>query len=273
MWFPLKRWQFLMLATLSAVAVDATAEAWLTEPLVKELIVTASARERMQGEYRMLMASGRLTRGQQHEFKRYLGDLGLRISEQCREVLHRYPGVDREQLPCDAMNAAAGPPGDPASEETPQEEIASLDAALADGLGEFDEMLLTEQRKIASRAPRSGGVSGGGSDGNEGGSGQEGEGGEAGGDGEGEESTAQGGAEQGASTGEESTERRKGAGKSGSGMGSGSGKGGNVPPADVPDGKGDDVVARQLREAAMKEQDPELRRKLWDEYKRYKASI
>jgi hypothetical protein len=33
----------------------------------------------------------------------------------------------------------------------------------------------------------------------------------------------------------------------------------------------DDVIARQLREAAMKETDPELREKLWAEYRRYKG--
>jgi hypothetical protein len=41
-------------------------------------------------------------------------------------------------------------------------------------------------------------------------------------------------------------------------------------PADVGDGKSDDVVARQLREAAMKEKDPGVREKLWQEYRDYK---
>lgn len=41
-------------------------------------------------------------------------------------------------------------------------------------------------------------------------------------------------------------------------------------PADVPSGSDDDVLARQLREAAMKEPDPELRERLWNEYRRYK---
>jgi hypothetical protein len=43
-----------------------------------------------------------------------------------------------------------------------------------------------------------------------------------------------------------------------------------VPP-DVGDGRNDDVVARQIREAAMKEEDPAIREKLWDEYRRYKG--
>lgn len=42
-------------------------------------------------------------------------------------------------------------------------------------------------------------------------------------------------------------------------------------PSDIPSGDQDDVVARQLREAAMKETDPELREKLWNEYRKYKG--
>jgi hypothetical protein len=42
-------------------------------------------------------------------------------------------------------------------------------------------------------------------------------------------------------------------------------------PKDLPDARDDDVVARQLREAAMKETDPVLREKLWEEYRRYKS--
>lgn len=41
------------------------------------------------------------------------------------------------------------------------------------------------------------------------------------------------------------------------------------PPEDIPSGRDDDIVARQLREAAMREADPELREALWDEYRRY----
>ncbi|MBT4522875.1 MAG: hypothetical protein HOC23_22980 [Halieaceae bacterium] len=42
-------------------------------------------------------------------------------------------------------------------------------------------------------------------------------------------------------------------------------------PAGIPDGNDDDVVARQLREAAMREPDPAVREKLWDEYRKYKG--
>ena len=43
------------------------------------------------------------------------------------------------------------------------------------------------------------------------------------------------------------------------------------PPVDIPKGNDDDVVARQLREAAIREIDPELRAKLWEEYRKYKG--
>jgi hypothetical protein len=33
----------------------------------------------------------------------------------------------------------------------------------------------------------------------------------------------------------------------------------------------DDVVAKQLREAALAEEDPELRERLWEEYRKYKG--
>lgn len=39
------------------------------------------------------------------------------------------------------------------------------------------------------------------------------------------------------------------------------------------DPKDDDIVARQLREAAEKESDPELREKLWKEYEQYKQNV
>ena len=56
----------------------------------------------------------------------------------------------------------------------------------------------------------------------------------------------------------------------GVGGGASSGRGPSAIPSDIPDGRDDDIVARQIREAAMKETDPELREALWEEYRRYK---
>jgi|TARA_B110000285_G_C15137015_1_gene627724 hypothetical protein len=40
-------------------------------------------------------------------------------------------------------------------------------------------------------------------------------------------------------------------------------------PEDIPNGRDDDVVARQLREAATSEPDAQLREALWQEYRNY----
>lgn len=48
--------------------------------------------------------------------------------------------------------------------------------------------------------------------------------------------------------------------------------GGSVPN-DIQNERDDDIVARQLREAATSESDPVLREKLWDEYRKYKRGI
>ena len=53
----------------------------------------------------------------------------------------------------------------------------------------------------------------------------------------------------------------------------GAGSRSNLPnvPEDIGDGQGDDVVLRQIREAALKETNPILREKLWDEYRKIKG--
>jgi len=43
-------------------------------------------------------------------------------------------------------------------------------------------------------------------------------------------------------------------------------------PEDIGDGRNDDIVLRQIREAAMNERDPKLREKLWDEYRRIRGA-
>lgn len=50
----------------------------------------------------------------------------------------------------------------------------------------------------------------------------------------------------------------------------GSGKNSETP-IDVPNGEDDDIIARQIREAAINEKDPRLKVKLWDEYRKYKG--
>ncbi len=42
-------------------------------------------------------------------------------------------------------------------------------------------------------------------------------------------------------------------------------------PEDIPPGDDDDVVAQQIREAALAEPDPNVRARLWEDYRKYKG--
>ena len=72
----------------------------------------------------------------------------------------------------------------------------------------------------------------------------------------------------GGASAESSGGARGGAGNGGPGGASGAA---TPLPDDIGDGRGDNIVERQIREAAMRESDPVLREKLWDEYRRVKG--
>jgi hypothetical protein len=62
------------------------------------------------------------------------------------------------------------------------------------------------------------------------------------------------------------------AGEGQSGQATGQSEEGKAPdiPADIPaDGSGEDQVARQIREAAMAEKDPQVREALWEQYRKH----
>lgn len=171
-----------------------------------------------------------------------------------------------------AQLAPAGLPGgggnagvSPAA--TGSEEVAALDAKLSGSLADFDQLLLEEARKAQARAPssRSGGAYAGGS---------------SAGSGRGKGATQ---SEAGESRGDKpaaSPDGDQASQRAGTGPGSPGGRiDGTDPgapgataavPPDVGDGNDDDIVARQIRKAAESETDPELRKKLWDEYRKYK---
>jgi hypothetical protein len=154
---------------------------------------------------------------------------------------------------------------------TSSERVAELDRELEGQMGTFDGMLLEERAQIL--AAQQTGDDAGGEDETRGagGAGEEGDGG-----GDGDLNSA--GNEDG--DGAPPLLTRGGAG-GGGGLPDARGGGrkgdyeqvamGGPVPQDIPSADGDDVVARQLREAAMREIDPVLREKLWNEYRRYKG--
>jgi len=154
-------------------------------------------------------------------------------------------------------------PGEADGSQTYGEIRVTLDQTLANSLREYDEKLLREQEDVldhqleaeersAEREEETDSGSGGG----------------------GGFETAGGAYSSGGNGGGP----LPGAGELPGGGGGGGGPGpagpgealGGIPPG-MPDGRDDDIVARQLREAAMTEKDPELREKLWAEYRKYKT--
>jgi hypothetical protein len=84
-------------------------------------------------------------------------------------------------------------------------------------------------------------------------------------------SNGQQGGEEGRNQSDAQSEGQRGSASAGAQVASAKNGGGGNVPENIPDGQDDDIVAQQLREAAMSESDPELQAKLWEEYARYKS--
>lgn len=149
---------------------------------------------------------------------------------------------------CDGAGGVGQFPG-----ETAAERKARLEGELEESVGGFDEVLAEEQREISTVGRDTEGFGGG----------------------------AGGG---GGRVGLGRQEGMRGTGSSGSNdAGAGGAGGGSSPsvagmsdeqvrertPDDIPELVSEDIVAKQLREAALAEDDPELRERLWEEYRRY----
>ena len=199
------------------------------------------------------------------DYAAYIARLQRRVIEDC-VALVRSGDLLPENLPCPATMPPVTHSADidQQAERTLSEQVAVLDAELNSGLGEYDEMLLREQERIKAATPRSDEIGDGSGTGQGGGTGGEGTGEDAADtDGDSEATGSDTGAANGAQPPAGSASR-------GAGAGGGAQQRGAGQPPDIPDGSDDDVVARQLREAAEKETDPELKKKLWEEYRKYK---
>jgi hypothetical protein len=208
------------------------------------------------------------------DYAAYVARLHRLVAEDCAELALAGVSLPSE-LGCPTLTPSLLVPApiDQAAEQTLDEQLAVLDAELMSGLGDFDEMLLREQDRVRAKAPMSdAGGAGGGGDGVGDGSGD----GSGKGSGEGDAGAAEGSEGESAESGE-GTEASQGTGGANAGMG-GRESGPRTQrdgqrrgvPGNIPNGDDDDVVARQLREAAEKETSPELKAKLWEEYRKYK---
>jgi len=138
--------------------------------------------------------------------------------------------------------------------ETEAQRKARLEKTLEESVGGFDEVLAEEQREISTVGRNTEGFGGGDAGGGGGGGvglGKQGSGGIQGGGEVADTARTDRGAASPSMEGlsEEQIESRT--------------------PEDIPDLVSEDIVAKQLREAALSEDDPVLRERLWEEYRNY----
>jgi len=234
---------------------------------VEQLRLDYAAFRAAEDDYREQRQFNGLDGADAADYATYVARLQRRVFEDCQAVIESGSSLP-ENLPCPLQGMATTQSADIATqtEQTPQEQIAALDRMLNAGLGEYDEKLLREQERIKAATPNDNSGTGSESGAGGQGDGSEGEGSEGGPEGEGQDA---GGSPGGKREGDQSGDQR-GGGPEDSSTGSAEDGSDRDQPSDIPDGSDDDVVARQLREAAEKETDPELKAKLWEEYRRYK---
>ena len=207
------------------------------------------------------------------DYKDFVVYLNTRIVNYCMDLAKQGGTISLEGLPCPkAPTMAGGSETSPSDDsifhttgsdfgeaKSQAEETAELEGAFLSSLGDFDDSLLKEEEKVAARVPsqRESGSSSA--------SGSSGRAGESGDTDSGESGASEEQGEGTAGTAQDSTSR---SGSQGSGVEQSTygAPGGKLPPPED-----DDIVARQLREAAEKEPDPELKKKLWEEYWKYKG--
>jgi len=234
-------------------------------------------------------------------YETYL-DRVRQLTEEKRKIVQKLEQAQRRSAPASntgAPGTALPPPSLDIPEDQELDELRALQRELDQSIAAFDDMLLTENElarvesdlkmrqlaQEAAQAARNLRENGGGGEGEgtaEGETGMEsGESSSGGGDQTGE--NAEEGGMEGieGDTGEASQEggtketgggqdRSKRVSKSSRGQGDNASAGQSQQTTNSQD---DDIVARQLREAAEKETDPVLKEKLWKEYNDYKKGL
>jgi len=198
----------------------------------------------------------------------FIDYLSLQINDYCSRVITLYGEQSLNKLPCSSNTMLDYSDG----YQTSEEKIESLDNEFMIALGEFDEMLLIEDENLAQIKQNKSNSSNGSSQAQAHGQGQNET------QGEYKQQTDQS-VEANTNGLPDNDKRRKSSQSKSSSSNNSKGRGSKQKSANKSkerkrlDKIDDDIVARQLKEAAENENDPELKEKLWDEYYKYKQSI
>jgi hypothetical protein len=265
----------------------------------EKLALSERTRDRVTRQLAEIKQSGKADSQTVQDYTTYLQRVQDLVDEN-RRLVRKLEALCTPEANLTAKPAAEGRalPSVPVSPGEELDDVAALDRKLQDSLASFDEMLLKrinaiqaesadKMRDLAQQAAQAAGrarqhgsttaaQSSGSSEGKEGKQGSDGSQGQKGTQGEenarqgrkaGSMGTAAGNGQ--AVPGREAT-GQQGEGRATSQTSAGTGTGAGTTRAYNPDD--DDIVARQLREAAEQETDPELKKKLWKEYEEYKKN-
>jgi len=189
----------------------------------------------------------------QKEYLIFTDYLSFQINDYCNELIKQYGNDSAKDLPCSLNKLESN------EQQTSEEMIASLDEELMGTLGEFDEMLLVEDEKISQISQQISNQNK--SDAQSGGSSSYGS----------SPGTSFKSKISNSSKNKQSNNQQKYKSNT-SGNRNSKQKNKSLQRRNL-DEVDDDIVARQLKEAAENEQNLDLQEKLWDEYYKYKKSI
>lgn len=252
----------LQVTVLFSGMIPAPAASLPADELRSTITILAKARDRILGTSRQPSPPGMVNSTEQQDLLVFISYLDGRIFYYC-EQLFDIVGPNALQTTACPVNQNGGPVSTrymtipDTSSRTAGEKLADLDSGFSESLGTFDEMLLKEQQNVSAQVKK-----------------QREEGsqagtlpGEADGSNNNQASSAGGGDARDQSTAADPAGDSQAAGV-------GTKQQQQVPPTlgnkDL-SRSDDDIVAKQLKEAAEQETDPEIKAKLWEEYRKYKA--
>lgn len=207
-----------------------------------------------------------------NEYSVFIEYLSYQIISYCQQINDDYGSQAIGDLPCKAQEKYFQTGNSELTGKkikTAEEQVSLLENELMNSMGDFDEMLLKEEEHLAQVHRKTTAGSGSSTKGKN----SQIENGTSVSKQETEDSNQSQGGEkqQETQTGQQQTGNNKQTENNGSGKGkqktTGKSQSRERRKLDEID---DDIVARQLKEAAEKESDPQLKEKLWDEYYKYK---
>jgi hypothetical protein len=229
---------------------------------VNELREAVTELRREEKSYRAFRAAAKKNNSELEEYATFIAGLQLRVFEQCEVVRARAGEEAVREFDCIRMT-----PNRPivvtvtsaAAVQTEEEKRATLNARLNDIEGDVDDSLQKSQQEIRQRQAAATTGGGGGGRGSAAGT-KDGPAGTPGQPGNPTGQTGSAGSIPGQPQPPSAAYGRPGTT--------------NAPVRQrvMDGGSDDDVVARQLREAAERETDPVLKEKLWAEYKKYREA-